>query len=462
MVKTLAESGLVKYEPYAGVRLTAVGREARRAGGAAAPADRAVSREGDGHELDRGARGSGTPGACGVGSADRSDRRDARAARGRIRTAIPIPDPDGVARAADRYDTLLTCPLHAPVTVQPRHRSGPRVPALRRAARSEAGRGRARSRSATPRPTACGCAAATSARSPSARAPRRRSSCRRAASRCSHPAARRLARRAQTARAGAAAPAAEAVRDHRQLVPRRGGVQPGARHLPEHLRRYAARAATGRRRSRRNGRRLAAAPALVHRWRRWTAATRVRLRRHAAELPLPGAEEGPGRPAFSPRVSLIVPTGDAARAAATGSCGLQVNLPFSKQRGDFYWHWNGGFTWLPRGEPRHGRSGRNLLSPFLAGSAIYRLRPMFNLMLEIAARLRRSRSTGRHVDADTVVHPVARRARRLERRRDTQLDPRRRRSRSRAATARPTAGVFALLLVRAAVQEVTQVRAQPS
>ena len=43
-------------------------------------------------------------------------------------------------------------------------------------------------------------------------------------------------------------------------------------------------------------------------------------------------EEGPGRPAFSPRVSLIVPTGRP--TAALGEAGLQINLPFSKQRGD--------------------------------------------------------------------------------------------------------------------------------
>ena len=60
-------------------------------------------------------------------------------------------------------------------------------------------------------------------------------------------------------------------------------------------------------------------------------------------------EEGPGRPAFSPRVSADHAVRDAGRTAR-GEAGLQVNLPFSKQRGDFYFHWNGGFTWLPRGE----------------------------------------------------------------------------------------------------------------
>ena len=85
-------------------------------------------------------------------------------------------------------------------------------------------------------------------------------------------------------------------------------------------------------------------------------------------------EEGPGRPAFSPRASLIIPTGRPEDGA--GEAGLQINLPVSKQRGDFHFNANGGFTWLPRGERG------DLTSPSLSGSVIYRVRPMFNLMLE--------------------------------------------------------------------------------
>jgi len=85
-------------------------------------------------------------------------------------------------------------------------------------------------------------------------------------------------------------------------------------------------------------------------------------------------EEGPGRPAFSPRVSAIFRSGD--HVIGSDHDGVQVNLPVSKQHGDFYFHGNGGFTWRPRGE------GADLLSPALAGSVIYRLRPMLHLMLE--------------------------------------------------------------------------------
>jgi hypothetical protein len=85
-------------------------------------------------------------------------------------------------------------------------------------------------------------------------------------------------------------------------------------------------------------------------------------------------EEGPGRPAFSPRLSVVVPNG--AEAIGAGVGGLQVNLPFSKQQGDLYFHWNAGFTW----SPSHERP--DLFSPSFAGSAIYRLEDMCNLMLE--------------------------------------------------------------------------------
>ena len=86
--------------------------------------------------------------------------------------------------------------------------------------------------------------------------------------------------------------------------------------------------------------------------------------------------EDPGIPAFSPRLSLILPTDrNGARSA-----GLQVNLPVSKQYGDVYVNVNGGFTWRPRS--RGGPELVSLTTPHLSGSAIVRLRPMFHLMFE--------------------------------------------------------------------------------
>jgi len=98
--------------------------------------------------------------------------------------------------------------------------------------------------------------------------------------------------------------------------------------------------------------------------------------------------EGPGRPAFSPRVSVVFPTGNSRDGLGNGSAGLQFNLPFSKQTGDWYWHWNAGLTWLERARASFQVGDRtivrkhSLASPYLAASAIYRLRPMLHVMLE--------------------------------------------------------------------------------
>lgn len=84
-----------------------------------------------------------------------------------------------------------------------------------------------------------------------------------------------------------------------------------------------------------------------------------------------------GHPAFSPRVSLILPTSAERRPLGTGGVGWQVNLPFSKQAGHAYFHWNAGATFQQLDASGDwGRSG------FLAGSVILALRPMVHAMLE--------------------------------------------------------------------------------
>jgi len=93
--------------------------------------------------------------------------------------------------------------------------------------------------------------------------------------------------------------------------------------------------------------------------------------------------EDPGYPAFSPRISLILPTGST--ELTRNALGLQVNLPVSKQYGHWYVHANGGFTWYPRADTQPGLEDServSLTTPHISGSGIYRLRPMFNLMVE--------------------------------------------------------------------------------
>jgi hypothetical protein len=83
-------------------------------------------------------------------------------------------------------------------------------------------------------------------------------------------------------------------------------------------------------------------------------------------------------PAISPRLSLVLPTGSESAGFGGGTAGLQFNLPVSKQFGDLYLHGNVGHTWLPDLQR----------TTVVAASGIWRVAPMFNLMLEGVAELR--------------------------------------------------------------------------
>jgi hypothetical protein len=105
--------------------------------------------------------------------------------------------------------------------------------------------------------------------------------------------------------------------------------------------------------------------------------------------------ERAGLPAFSPRISLILPSGSARDGLGNGGPGWQVNLPLSKQVGDLYVHWNAGFTHLPSAEA--GDHTGNLFTPHVAVSGIWRARPMLHLMLEAAIEWEES------LEADVTV-----------------------------------------------------------
>ena len=92
--------------------------------------------------------------------------------------------------------------------------------------------------------------------------------------------------------------------------------------------------------------------------------------------------DGEGRlPAFSPRLSVIVPTSATRRSMGGNDAGWQVNLPFSKAAGPVFFHWNAGTT-LRHEEQRDGATGDWSNTPFVAGSAIGAITSMFNVVLE--------------------------------------------------------------------------------
>jgi hypothetical protein len=98
-------------------------------------------------------------------------------------------------------------------------------------------------------------------------------------------------------------------------------------------------------------------------------------------------EEGPGKPAFAPRFSLILPTGNRDKGTGNGVVGYQWNLPFSKKvTSRVAFHANFGVTYLPhvRSPMNDGQLSpkRSLVSPWVGGSAIYALLPRLQLMLE--------------------------------------------------------------------------------
>jgi hypothetical protein len=90
--------------------------------------------------------------------------------------------------------------------------------------------------------------------------------------------------------------------------------------------------------------------------------------------------EGERTPAFAPRFSFVLPTGDADQGFGHNRLGYEINLPFSKIVSDRWTlHFNAGGSLFP------DVRGRNLWNYNLGGSAIYAVSKDLNLMLESVA-----------------------------------------------------------------------------
>lgn len=88
--------------------------------------------------------------------------------------------------------------------------------------------------------------------------------------------------------------------------------------------------------------------------------------------------------AVAPRLSLVLPTGDAAQGRGTSSLGLQANLPVSwGLHRTLVTHWNVGGTWTPSARAAGG--GRIATRDVTAAaSAIWLATRAVNLMVEVA------------------------------------------------------------------------------
>ena len=263
----------------------------------------------------------------------------------------PIPGPGRHGRRAATTTRLLTCPLGRSRYGPPRERSGPRVPRSSSSATSSS-RGRSsrvEERDAAGRQRA---AARRSDRRVHDRRARGLEGAGAGRARCSLLLLARCPRRQLAQTPAPAKPAAEPfkITDNSFLVEEAFNQEPGIFQnifgAVAHGRRLGARP------SRRNGRSSRRRTSSRTRCACARRRRRHRARRHAAQLPLPGADRR-ARPAGILAARRAWSCRPATRARARlGIAGLQVNLPFSKQTGDWYWHWNGGLTWLPRAESR--------------------------------------------------------------------------------------------------------------
>ena len=91
---------------------------------------------------------------------------------------------------------------------------------------------------------------------------------------------------------------------------------------------------------------------------------------------------GDDRVAIAPRVSLLLPTGNAGDGLGAGSPGVQFNLPVSAVLGEaLIGHWNAGATFVPDAEAPNGAEA-DVSALQLGQSFVWLLRPKLNLMLE--------------------------------------------------------------------------------
>jgi hypothetical protein len=88
--------------------------------------------------------------------------------------------------------------------------------------------------------------------------------------------------------------------------------------------------------------------------------------------------------AFSPRATLLLPTGSSAKRLGAGGAGVQVNLPLSAVFASrLVGHSNLGGTWIADADDADGNEA-DVVGWHAGQSVIWLVRPDFNVMLELA------------------------------------------------------------------------------
>ncbi len=112
--------------------------------------------------------------------------------------------------------------------------------------------------------------------------------------------------------------------------------------------------------------------------------------------------------AFAPRLSLILPTGDAKHRLGDDTLGYQMNLPFSTALNDrWFFHVNGGCTWLPNAGPA---PRQDLFDTFMGASVAYAATSRLHLMLEWTGTWLDQGNDGPGHDFSAVISPGVRTA----------------------------------------------------
>ncbi len=92
---------------------------------------------------------------------------------------------------------------------------------------------------------------------------------------------------------------------------------------------------------------------------------------------------GETRLAISPRLSMLLPTGNSGAGRGYGDWGLQTNLPISFQVNRWLvTHWNAGVTWIPSAQDAQQQHAA-LVNPNLAQSTVWLVKPRFNALCEV-------------------------------------------------------------------------------